>query len=66
MFNDQSEFSGAQSLCNRSNIVATQDFSKGVVCGKRDSRVFYDAGQPVSFTNPGEWPWAVVSYLLCL
>jgi len=62
MFNDQSEFSGAQSLCNRSNIVATQDFSKGVVCGKRDSRVFYDAGLPESFTNPGEWPWAVMIY----
>ena len=62
--NDLSEFSGVQSLCNRSNMVATQDFHKGVVCGRRDSTVFADAELPQSFTNPGEWPWAVVSYLI--
>ena len=61
MFNDPSEFSGVDSLCNRTNMVATQDFRKGVTCGKRDSAVFYDADLPESFTNPGEWPWAVVS-----
>ena len=63
MFNDPSEFSGVDSLCNRTNMVATQDFRKGVTCGKRDSAVFYDADLPESFTNPGEWPWAVVSWL---
>ena len=36
------------------------DFEKGVVCGKRDSRVYYNARQPKTFTNPGEWPWAVL------
>ena len=63
MFNDLSEFSGGGGLCNRSNIVATQDFRKGVMCGKRDSAVFYDSDLPESYTNPGEWPWAVVSYV---
>merc|ERR1712110_762570 len=62
MFNDPSEFSGVESLCNRANMVATQDFRKGVSCGKRDSAVFYDADLPESFTNPGEWPWAVMIY----
>ena len=36
-------------------------FYKGVICGKRDSTVYYNAGLEESFTNPGEWPWAVVS-----
>jgi len=49
-------------VCMSQNLVATQDFSKGVVCGKRDSRVYYDAELPESFTNPGEWPWAVLIY----
>ena len=49
-------------VCHSSNLVAIQDFSKGIVCGKRDSRVYYDAELPQSFTNPGEWPWAVLIY----
>jgi len=65
LFNDLSEFpvsGGELGVCNRSNIVATQDFHKGVICGKRDSTVYYNAGLEESFTNPGEWPWAVLIY----
>jgi len=43
-------------------LLAVQDFSQGVTCGKRDSRVYHSAGLPESFTNPGEWPWAVLIY----
>ena len=63
--NDVSEFgpdSNNQDVCLSQKLVATQDFSHGVVCGKRDSRVYYDAELPQSFTNPGEWPWAVLIY----
>jgi len=49
-----------QDVCLDSNTIATQDFAHGVVCGKRDSRVYYNAQQPDTFTNPGEWPWAVL------
>ena len=49
-----------QDVCSRSDVVAVQDFSHGATCGKRDSLVYYDAGLPRSFTNPGEWPWAVM------
>ena len=47
-------------VCRDSNTIATQDFDHGVLCGKRDSRVYYNARQPRTFTNPGEWPWAVL------
>jgi len=43
-------------------LLAVQDFSLGVTCGKRDSRVYHSAGLPESFTNPGEWPWSVLIY----
>jgi len=52
--------SSGEDVCLDSNTIATQDFSHGVVCGKRDSRVYYNARQPKTFTNPGEWPWAVL------
>ena len=51
-----------EEVCLQSDLAATIDFEHGVVCGKRDSRVYYDADQPKSFTNPGEWPWAVLIY----
>jgi len=59
IFTDSAAASG-QDVCLDSNTIATQDFAKGVVCGKRDSRVYYNARQPRTFTNPGEWPWAVL------
>lgn len=49
-------------VCRDSDTQAIMDFDKGVVCGKRDSRVYYNAKQPPTFTNPGEWPWAVLIY----
>jgi len=33
---------------------------EGKICGKRDSRVYRHVDQPETFTNPGEWPWAVM------
>ena len=42
-----------QDVCSESDTQATMDFDKGVVCGKRDSRVYYNAEQPFTFTNPG-------------
>ena len=59
IFTDSAAASG-QDVCLDSNTIATQDFDHGVVCGKRDSRVYYNAQQPRTFTNPGEWPWAVL------
>ena len=49
-----SEFPGADDdeACSQPDVVAVQDFAHGVTCGKRDSRVYYDAGLPRSFTNP--------------
>ena len=40
-------------VCFDSDTEAIMDFDKGVVCGKRDSRVYYNAKQPPTFTNPG-------------
>jgi len=49
-------------ICSNSKLTAVQDFGHGVTCGKRDSRVYYDANLPPSFTNPGEWPWAALIF----
>lgn len=51
-----------QLICEDSKLSAVQDFGNGVTCGKRDSRVYYDASLKPSFTNPGEWPWAVLIF----
>jgi len=51
-----------QEVCEDPRLSALQDFGHGVICGKRDSRVYYDANLPESFTNPGEWPWAVLIF----
>ena len=44
IFNSVSEAAADTEACARSNIVATQDFQKGITCGKRDSNVYYNAG----------------------
>jgi len=49
-------------ICEDSKLSAVQDFGHGVTCGKRDSRAYYDANLAESFTNPGEWPWAVLIF----
>jgi len=49
-------------VCEDSKLSALQDFGHGVTCGKRDSRVYYNADLAESFTNPGEWPWAVLIF----
>eukprot|EP00092_Neocalanus_flemingeri_P022264 GFUD01024144.1.p1 GENE.GFUD01024144.1~~GFUD01024144.1.p1 ORF type:complete len:519 (-),score=122.85 GFUD01024144.1:270-1826(-) len=51
-----------QAICEDPKLSAVQDFGNGVTCGKRDSRVYYDADVPDTFTNPGEWPWAVLIF----
>eukprot|EP00092_Neocalanus_flemingeri_P040720 GFUD01044332.1.p1 GENE.GFUD01044332.1~~GFUD01044332.1.p1 ORF type:complete len:517 (+),score=101.68 GFUD01044332.1:36-1586(+) len=51
-----------QAICEDPKLSAVQDFGHGVTCGKRDSRVYYDANLADSFTNPGEWPWAVLIF----
>eukprot|EP00092_Neocalanus_flemingeri_P011006 GFUD01011851.1.p1 GENE.GFUD01011851.1~~GFUD01011851.1.p1 ORF type:complete len:506 (+),score=110.36 GFUD01011851.1:173-1690(+) len=51
-----------QAICEDSKLSAVQDFGHGVTCGKRDSRVYYDAELEESYTNPGEWPWAVLIF----
>jgi len=51
-----------QAVCEDPKLSAVQDFGNGVTCGKRDSRVYYDADLPEGFTNPGEWPWAVLIF----
>jgi len=51
-----------QLICEDPKLSAVQDFGNGVTCGKRDSRVYYDVGLDPSFTNPGEWPWAVLIF----
>ena len=51
-----------QAVCDDPKLSAVQDFGHGVTCGKRDSRVYYDANLADSFTNPGEWPWAVLIF----
>jgi len=55
-------FVDTQAICESPKLVAVQDFGKGVVCGKRDSRVYYDAGLEESYTSPGEWPWVVLIF----
>jgi len=55
-------FVDTQAICDNPKLVAVQDFAKGIVCGKRDSRVYYDAGLEESYTNPGEWPWVVLIF----
>jgi len=62
LFSSSSTRDQDQDVCSDSDTKATIDFDKGVVCGKRDSRVYYNAKQPFTFTNPGEWPWAVLIY----
>ena len=52
IFSSSAAASG-EDVCLNSDTIATQDFSHGVVCGKRDSRVYYNARQPKTFTNPG-------------
>ena len=52
IFSDSAASSG-QDVCLDSNTIASQDFSHGVVCGKRDSRVYFNTKQPKTFTNPG-------------
>merc|ERR1711936_818948 len=49
-------------VCEDPRLSALQDFGHGVICGKRDSRVYYDANLAESFTNPGEWPWAILIF----
>lgn len=44
IFNSVSEAAADTEACARTNIVATQDFQKGITCGKRDSNVYYNAG----------------------
>merc|ERR1711971_16184 len=51
-----------QLICEDPKLSAVQDFGNGVTCGKRDSRAYYDANLAESFTNPGEWPWAVLIF----
>jgi len=54
--------------CNDYYLPATINFEQGVECGKRDSRVFYNAikseaeGGFVRESNPGEWPWLVLIF----
>ena len=50
-------------VCLRPAVAAVQNFSLGITCGRRDSRVYFDHGVvPKGFTNPGEWPWVVPIY----
>ena len=51
-----------RAICEDPGLSAVQDFDHGVTCGRRDARVYYDANLPASFTNPGEWPWAVLIF----
>merc|ERR1711971_24083 len=51
-----------EAICQDSKLSAVRDFGHGVTCGKRDSRAYYDANLAESFTNPGEWPWAVLIF----
>jgi len=51
-------------LCDSSPAVAAiQNFSKGIACGKRDSRVYYNyVNASKTETNPGEFPWVVAIF----
>ena len=53
----------ATDVCLRPALAAVQNFSLGITCGRRDSRVYYDHGEvKKGYTNPGEWPWVVPIY----
>ena len=57
---DQVSLNFAQDVCLRPALAAVQNFSLGITCGRRDSRVYYDHGAvKPGYTNPGEWPWVV-------
>jgi len=49
-----------QAICADETTRAVSNLEEGKICGKRDSRVYKNVEQPESFTNPGEWPWAVM------
>jgi len=55
-------------ICLQPQLRAVINFDFGVTCGKRDSRVYYQAqlsdadGGVGDVTNPGEWPWAVLIF----
>ena len=51
-----------EDICQDDKVAATADFSLGIACGKRDSRVYRDVDRDPTFTNPGEWPWAALIY----
>ena len=52
-----------ESLCEAPDIAAVQNFSRGVTCGKRDSRLYYNhVNAKDNETNPGEWPWVVAVF----
>lgn len=55
-------FGDTEKICQQDDVGATANFELGQVCGKRDSRVYMDAGLAEGFTNPGEWPWSVLIY----
>ena len=53
----------SRDVCLRPALAAVQNFSLGITCGRRDSRVYYDHGAvKTGYTNPGEWPWVVPIY----
>merc|ERR1712142_247075 len=60
--NDVEVFVDTQAICENPKLAAVQDFGKGIICGKRDSRVYFDAKLEETYTNPGEWPWAVLIF----
>jgi len=57
-----------QGICGNPDLAATINFEFGLACGKRDSRVYYDAvkseteGGEGEQSNPGEWPWSVLIF----
>jgi hypothetical protein len=57
-----------QGICGNPDLAGTINFDFGLACGKRDSRVYYDAvkseteGGKGEQSNPGEWPWSVLIF----
>lgn len=55
-------------ICEDPQLRATINYGFGLTCGKRDSRVYYDAikseteGGQGDASNPGEWPWALLIF----
>jgi len=55
-------------ICEQPDLAATINFNFGLACGKRDSRVYYNAvkseteGGNGEESNPGEWPWSVLIF----